>query len=444
MAIDPNKKANGFKHVGCYYTNPWWPTKSGITAKFENNNVVNGMTGETPGSANLMAKWTNGLCVPMFSPHFAGNGTVDKNGDVTYSLTDPITNHSIKFYTDEAAHKYPLIPEYGRGNIWHSALAKPYSLNKYRIRLNSDDGLYPSSDPANFLDKDTYRHGAFRIAAPGSGLDHYTSYYWGGGSKRATTKIKNILGLYWFTATEDGTYYAYINKICLLYQNREGEEVPLIPMGNEGRNDMKKNDYMLNQQQEKEWTPPACGAAWDGQKLNNAKNTNGVLRGAFLDPNQAKYVIENKLELKGMWIEVFRNSGNGTGNPVGIFSSFFPWILSELSLFGRYYLHPFDCMISKVGTDDTGSRDFRDTYYNEQEIAMRDDYFQRYAAEVNAGGGWHSALIDPSGKFSKKILIPPVMPFDRNPQNYSDDFMPLVAAQEQVYGGTTYITSNGL
>ena len=47
-------------------------------------------------------------------------------------------------------------------------------------------------------------------------------------------------------------------------------------------------------------------------------------------------------------------------------------------------------------------------------------------------------------KFSKKILIPPVMPFDRNPQNYSDDFMPLVAAQEQDYGGTTYITSNGL
>jgi hypothetical protein len=209
---------------------------------------------------------------------------------------------------------------------------------------------------------------------------------------------------------------------------------------------MKVNDYMLKQGEDGEWTPPACGASWDGQKNDNPKNGNGVLRGAFLDPNQAKYVIENKLELKGMWIEVFRETPAlaGSGDPIGIFSSFFPWILSETNLFGRYYLHPFDCMASKVGQGSTGTTSFRDTYYNDEEIRMRDDYFERYAAKVNAAGGWQRALIDPSGEFSKKILIPPVMDFNRNPQNYSDDYMRFQAVSTQVYGGTKYITSNGL
>ena len=446
MAIDPNKKANGYKHVGCYYTNPWWYTENSQTAKFEDNDVIGqGTFGNTSGAAALMAKWTGGLCVPMFNPEFAGLGSADKDGDLTYSLTDPILDSTIKFYTDESAHNYPFNDSYARGNIWHSALAEPYSLNKYRIRQNSD-GLYPSSDPALFIDKNTSHYGAFKISSPGSGLDHYTSYYWGGGSKIATTKIKNILGLYWFTATQDGKYYSFINKICLLYQNREGQEVPLIPIGNAGRVDMEVNDYMLKQGEPGEWTPPACGASWDGQKNDNPQNGNGVLRGAFLDPDQAKYVIENKLELKGMWIEVFRETPAlaGSGNPIGIFSSFFPWILSETNLFGRYYLHPFDCMASKVGQGSTGTTSFRDTYYNDEEIRMRDDYFERYAAKVNAAGGWQRALIDPSGEFSKKILIPPLISFNKNPQNYSDDYMRFQAVSTQVYGGTKYITSNGL
>lgn len=448
MAIDPDKQANGFKHVGCYYTNPWWNTKNAITVKFEDNDVIgSGTFGNTPGAAALMAKWTGGLCVPMFEPGFTGWGSADKNGDVTYTLTDPITNDQVKFFTDENAHNYPLNPDYARGNIWHSALAEPYSLNKYRIRVSSDSGLYPPSEPANFLDKNTNYHGAFKIQAPGSGLDHYTSYYWGGGSERATTKIKNILGMYWFSATEHSKYYSYINKICFLYQNREGKEVPLIPIGNEGKTSKEMNSYMRDQHETGEWTPPACGGDWDGQKQDNPKNTNGVLRGAFLTPVQAKYVIENKLELKGMWIEVYRHTPQlaGGGNPVGIISSFFPWILSELNLFGRYYLHPFDCMASSIGIDkDEGTHAFQNHFYNEEEIRMRNEYFEKLDVAMKAGGGWRKALVDPSGEFSKKILIPPVMPFNRNPQNYTDDYMQLVAQSPEVHEGIKYITSNGL
>ena len=444
MAIDPNKVGNGFKLVPTYYTNPWWPMRT--TETWDTNNLSGNTTLHTAaGAAVLMSKWTGGLCVPMFDHQFNGLGSADKTGaDLFYTLNDPILGETSTFYTDDDAHSYPLIKEYARGSIFHSSSRPPYTYKDYGIRDNNGN-LYASSNPALFNNNS---QGAFKISSPGSGLDHYTTYYWGGGANRATTKIKNILGMYWLHGTEDSKWHSWINKICFLYQDRQGQEIPLLPIGNNSRTDMEENLYMRKPDDEDthHWIPPGCSGVMEGGRIGSSRNASGVLRGAFLHPNQVAYVIENKLELKGMWIEVVRRTpANGRGgDPVGYFHSFFPWILSELSLFGRYYLHPFDWMASSSGHATEGIKAFWNHYYNDNEKELRNDYFSRYSQEVNAAGGFKKALIDPSGKFSKKIIVPPVMNFNRNPQNYSDDYMRLQATPEREYGGSKFLTSNGL
>ncbi len=438
MAIDPLKAGNGFKLVPTYYTNPWWPWR---TTEIHDPNDPTAILTSPDGAAVLMAKWTGGLCVPMFWPAFNGLGSTDKNGDVSYNLKDNVLEQSSTFWTDENAHNYPFIKEYGQGSIFHSSSHQPHTLRDYGIRRDAYH-MYPSSDPMLFKDNNPWNDkGAFTIAAPGSGKDHYTTYYWGGGSERATTKIKNVLGMYWLSAIQDSSYYSWINKVGFLYQNRQGEEIPLLPIGNNSVTGKTVLDYNRKpkDQDDAQWVPPGCSTTTE-----SGRYASGVLRGAFLHPEQATYVIENQLELKGMWIEVYRNTSSGTGNPIGIFHSFFPWILSELTMFGRYYLHPFDLMASSSGAPSGGINSFRDHYYNKEEQESRDDYFKRYTQEVDLAGGWSKALIDPSGKYSKKIIVPPVMDFGRNPQNYTDDVMRLQATKEREYGGTKYLTSNGL
>jgi hypothetical protein len=420
MTIPDNLKANGFGLVASYYTNPWY--KYSIPGNIEADWATT--------SKKLMYAWTGGLTVPIFNPYYGGYGGDDKK-DYGNQLYDPICDASTKFWTDEDVHNWPDKLSQGSGNVFHSCLKGDLSQSNFGIRPDNitkgdKDSLYP---PSKLSDPLTKLGGPFYIRSPGAGLDHVTSYYWGGGPNQKTSKIKNIIGLHWMeNHSGDGKFYAWVNKICFLYQDAEGKEVPLIPLGNRNLNGLKEaNKYMKFPDEDNGICPPGCGGS--NQQTNikgNSAFKSGVLRGAFLDPKQVRFVVDNGLELKGMWIEIYRNTSSSAkkADPELWMHSLFPWILDETTRFGEYYLHPFDFMISRFGAhhNEDAVENFIGDWYTDEDMKKRDEFFEAYNSKINYGNGIY---VDQTGVFNKKIIIPDVTNMNDDGLYWTDERAPL-------------------
>lgn len=418
MTIPDNRKSNGFGLVASYYTNPWY--KYSIPGGDELNGA--------PVSSKLMFAWTGGLTVPIFPSAFAPGSYLNEKQDYKWALKDEIIDKTVYLFTDKDAYEYPHNLAVGSGNPFHSCLAGDYGSENFGIkpRGNEIGDLFPPSEQADPPNKSK---GPFYIRLPGSGLDHVSTYFWGGGSKNSTSKIKNIIGLYWMEQhAKTSSYYAYVNKIVFLYQDQAGNEVPMITINTVNTDDSvkKHNDEMRKPDGNNGWCGPACASSsyFNTNKKGNSSQGNGVLRGAFLHPEQVKVVVNSKLELKGMWIEIYRNTGSGTGNPQLWMHSMFPWILDDTNLYGKWYLHPFDYMISDYGSHHNSSAmdNFVSTYYDETDLAKRNEYFAEYNKQIDYA---NDIYVDQSGRFSRKILVPAVTAFGDDGLNWTDDVTPL-------------------
>lgn len=418
MAIPNDRKSNGFGLVASYYTNP-----------FYYHSIPGGTeTQGAPISRKLMHAWTGGLTVPIFPPEFQPGSYVEEKKDYKWALKDEIIDKTVYLFTDKDAYEYPHNLALGSGNPFHSCLTGDYGSDNFGIRPygnGGEDPLFPKSEQANPPNKTT---GPFYIRCPGSGLDHVSTYFWGGGKENKTSKIKNIIGLYWMEShTKSNSYYAYVNKLVFLYQDREGNEVPMIAITTANTDDSvkKHNEEMRKPDKTGTWTGPACGSSsyFNTNKINNSSYSSGVLRGAFLNPEQVKVVVNSKLELKGMWIEIYRNTGSGTGNPQLWMHSLFPWILDDTNLYGKWYLHPFDYMVSDYGShhDPSTMTNFADTFYDETDLAKRNEYFAEYSKQVDYA---NDIYVDQSGRFSRKILVPAVTNFGNEGMFWTDDSCP--------------------
>ena len=108
----------------------------------------------------------------------------------------------------------------------------------------------------------------------------------------------------------------------------------------------------------------------------NSRNTDvSVVRGALLDPDQCKYVIENQLVFRGLWMEVVRETPPKAGgsDPGGYFYNFTPWILGDTRMFDDgYYLSPYD-----PGYLYNGSYKDLDNFYTTRGIQQRREYFDK-------------------------------------------------------------------
>ena len=440
MTIPDNQKSNGRGLVATYLTNPFWYSSMPPSGEYGSDSYV------------LLYGWTGGLTVPIFEPTWLGWGNKD-NQDTSITLTDRVDDsRKVKFYTDEDVVSWPLGTERNMGNIFHSCSESDHDIEKFGIRKYKTTSGGEETLQEVSKRKQNKKDGPFHVNCPDSGLDHVTSFYWGPGKKVRTAKIKNIIGLHWMEMTakgDDQMFFAWINKICFLYQDANGDEVPLIPIGNAetgGPKDIIDFNYSPDKE-DGNWSGPGCCAHnQDSNKRGGTNSGHGALRGAFLDPEQVKYVIDNQLELKGMWIEVYRRTSRSAkkADPQGWFWGMFPWILDETTpgKFGKYYLHPYDYMNSKFGYnhDADAKKGFNEKWYTDEDLRKREEYFTAYHKEIIDAGGWDAGVhVDPSGKFSKKILVPAVHTFEADPLRYTDDRSALQMRKEDDNG---FIVSN--
>jgi len=431
-----------YRRVPVYNTNPWWYNMEGQVYV---GNGSNSKLTVPKGHQKLLHTWCNGMTVPLFDLDFIGLGKDSDSVNVHRQYRDPVRKKDGRVYTEgeiiyqtREGSKF----KYAGGNPFFSCdLPKTYRWENSGTRTSSgQDDQAVIRKTANYIQYNprTGGDGAFQVTYPSGdsqGVDRIITYIWGDYDESPNAGVRNVCGMYWMQSnhSSDSNYYSWINRIIFIYQDAEGKRVNIMPYGgNAHTSGLSVNDDMRYPENYKLSAP---GTAVNYDKDKARQRSAGVLRGAMLYPEQIRYVIDNQLVLTGMAVEVRKRTPSlpGSGNPHACFYNFFPWILGETSKFGQYYLHPMDYQVYKAepgSTSRSNANYFSSLYYTESDIKLREEYFKAYDEQIEKQGGFkNGAIVDESGTFNKKIIIPPVTAWDDNSLGYTDNLSKIQSAE---------------